>query len=76
MKITPTNTGKVPNTSATAASSGSDMNGMAAQAAARKIKRRLTEFAAEKYKVDGGGQSCSCPTACASAIRRCRSRIW
>ncbi|HET6157099.1 MAG TPA: molybdopterin cofactor-binding domain-containing protein, partial [Dongiaceae bacterium] len=51
VKITPTNTGKVPNTSATAASSGSDMNGMAAQAAARKIKRRLTEFAAENYKV-------------------------
>lgn len=51
VKITPTNTGKVPNTSATAASSGSDMNGMAAQAAARKIKRRLTDFAAEKYKV-------------------------
>jgi len=51
VKITPTNTGKVPNTSATAASSGSDMNGMAAQAAARKIKHRLTEFAAEKYKV-------------------------
>ena len=51
VKITPTNTGKVPNTSATAASSGSDMNGMAAQAAARKIKQRITEFAAEKYKV-------------------------
>ncbi|HEV8390063.1 MAG TPA: xanthine dehydrogenase molybdopterin binding subunit, partial [Dongiaceae bacterium] len=54
VKISPTNTGKVPNTSATAASSGSDMNGMAAQAAARKIKRRLTEFAAEKYKVAAG----------------------
>jgi xanthine dehydrogenase large subunit len=54
VKITPTNTGKVPNTSATAASSGSDMNGMAAQAAACKIKRRLTEFAAEKYKVTAG----------------------
>ena len=51
VKITATSTGKVPNTSATAASSGSDMNGMAAQAAARKIKRRITEFAAEKYKV-------------------------
>jgi xanthine dehydrogenase large subunit len=51
VKITPTNTGKVPNTSATAASSGSDMNGMAAQAAARKIKQRLTDFAAEQYKV-------------------------
>ena len=51
VKITPTNTGKVPNTSATAASSGSDMNGMAAQAAAQKIKRRLTMFAADTYRV-------------------------
>ncbi len=51
VKITATTTGKVPNTSATAASSGSDMNGMAAQAAVKKIKRRITEFAAEKYKV-------------------------
>ncbi len=51
VKITATNTGKVPNTSATAASSGSDMNGMAAQAAAQKIKRRLTMFAADAYKV-------------------------
>ncbi len=51
VKITATTTGKVPNTSATAASSGSDLNGMAAQAAARKIKGRLTDFAAEKYGV-------------------------
>ncbi len=51
VKITPTNTGKVPNTSATAASSGSDMNGMAAQVAAQKIKRRLSIFAADAYKV-------------------------
>jgi len=52
VKITPTNTGKVPNTSPTAASSGSDMNGMAAQAAARKIKQRLIDFAVERYKVE------------------------
>jgi len=51
VKITATNTGKVPNTSATAASSGSDMNGMAALDACRKIKRRLVAFAAEKYAV-------------------------
>ncbi len=51
IKITPTNTAKVPNTSATAASSGTDMNGMAAQAAARTIKDRLIAFAAEKYGV-------------------------
>jgi xanthine dehydrogenase large subunit len=51
VKITATTTGKVPNTSATAASSGSDLNGMAAQDGARQIKRRLTDFAAEKYQV-------------------------
>ncbi len=51
VKITATTTGKVPNTSATAASSGSDLNGMAAQNAARQIKQRLTDFAADKYQV-------------------------
>lgn len=51
IKITATTTGKVPNTSATAASSGSDINGMAAQAAARTLKQRLIEFAAAEYKV-------------------------
>jgi len=50
VKITATTTAKVPNTSATAASSGSDLNGMAALDAARKIKARLIEFAAEKYQ--------------------------
>ncbi len=49
VKITATTTAKVPNTSATAASSGSDLNGMAALDAARKIKARLVEFAAAKY---------------------------
>lgn len=51
VKITATTTGKVPNTSATAASSGSDMNGMAAKIAAETIKGRLVAFAANKYKV-------------------------
>ncbi len=45
IKITATTTGKVPNTSATAASSGSDLNGMAAYDAARQIKERLVDFA-------------------------------
>jgi xanthine dehydrogenase large subunit len=44
-------TSKVPNASATAASSGSDMNGKAAQAAVRKIRGRLTEFAARHFAV-------------------------
>jgi xanthine dehydrogenase large subunit len=51
VKITATTTGKVPNTSATAASSGSDLNGMAAHDAARQIKDRLYSFAAEKWGV-------------------------
>lgn len=49
IKITATTTAKVPNTSATAASSGSDLNGMAALDATRKIKERLIGFAAEHY---------------------------
>lgn len=51
VKISATNTGKVPNTSATAASSGSDMNAMAALDACNKIKQRLVAFAVEKYAV-------------------------
>jgi xanthine dehydrogenase large subunit len=50
VKITATTTGKVPNTSATAASSGSDLNGMAALDACATIKKRLTEFAAEHWQ--------------------------
>ncbi|ROM71117.1 xanthine dehydrogenase molybdopterin binding subunit [Pseudomonas brassicacearum] len=51
VQITATNTEKVPNTSPTAASSGADLNGKAAQNAAETIKRRLVEFAARQYKV-------------------------
>jgi xanthine dehydrogenase large subunit len=51
VKITATDTGKVPNTSATAASSGSDMNGMAAQAACVTIRDRMAAFIAEKHGV-------------------------
>ncbi|MFK8330016.1 xanthine dehydrogenase molybdopterin binding subunit [Pseudomonas sp. BJa5] len=51
IQITATNTDKVPNTSPTAASSGADLNGKAAQNAAQIIKQRLVEFAARHYKV-------------------------
>ncbi|MEM9226058.1 MAG: molybdopterin cofactor-binding domain-containing protein, partial [Pseudomonadota bacterium] len=44
-----TQTDKVPNTSATAASSGTDINGMAARNAALTIKQRLITFVAERY---------------------------
>jgi xanthine dehydrogenase large subunit len=51
IKIMASDTSKVPNASATAASAGSDMNGKAAQAAARTIKKRLIKFAAEYYSI-------------------------
>ncbi len=51
MRATATDTGKVANTSATAASSGSDLNGKAAEAAARHIRDRLAAFAAERAGV-------------------------
>lgn len=43
---TASNTGKVPNASATAASSGTDLNGRAAQYAARQIRQNLAAFVA------------------------------
>ena len=50
VRITATNTAKVPNASPTAASAGSDLNGMAAQVAAREIKSRMIALAAEYYR--------------------------
>ena len=50
IKITATTTGKVPNTSATAASSGSDLNGMAALDACETIKQRLVAFACKHWQ--------------------------
>ena len=53
--ITATNTGKVPNTSATAASSGSDLNGMAAADACRQIKAAAGRaFAAVEFESNAG----------------------
>ncbi|SFK48452.1 xanthine dehydrogenase molybdopterin binding subunit [Shimia haliotis] len=51
IKITKTTTEKVPNTSATAASSGTDLNGMAALNACDQIKERLVAWAAAKWSV-------------------------
>jgi len=49
VRIAATNTSKVANTSATAASTGADLNGKAAQDAARQIRERLAAFAAKQY---------------------------
>ena len=52
VQITATSTEKVPNTTPTAASSGSDLNGMASKKAAEKIRDRMCILAARLYQAD------------------------
>ena len=54
IRITATDTSKVPNTSATAASSGSDLNGMAVKAACDTIRARMAECLAARHQCDPG----------------------
>jgi xanthine dehydrogenase large subunit len=54
IRLSATDTSKVPNTSATAASSGSDLNGKAAQAAAIVIRERLAALAADLFGAAAG----------------------
>ena len=49
IKVNATNTSKIPNTSATAASAGTDLNGMAVKNAIDIIKERLKEFFAKEF---------------------------
>ncbi len=49
VRVTATDTSKVANTSATAASTGTDLNGKAAEDAALTLRERLADFAARKY---------------------------
>ncbi len=63
VRVTATDTSKVANTSATAASTGADLNGKAAQDAARQIRTRLAAFVAEKF----GGDSAAV-TFCGNQI--------
>ncbi|MGO9742886.1 MAG: xanthine dehydrogenase molybdopterin binding subunit [Roseiarcus sp.] len=51
VRITATNTAKVPNASPTAASSGADINGMAAKIAAGEIRARMAAVAARGWKI-------------------------
>ena len=53
VRIMPTRTDKVPNTSATAASSGSDLNGAAVRAACETLRGRLARVAAELLRTAG-----------------------
>ncbi len=57
VKVNATNTSKVPNTSATAASAGTDLNGMAVKNAVDKLKKRIAEAIAEKFTTDNEGDA-------------------
>ncbi len=52
--ITATSTGEVPNTSPTAASTGSDLNGWAAHAAASAVRERMAGVAASRWGIGAG----------------------
>ena len=52
VRLAPTRTDKVPNTSATAASSGADLNGGAVKDACEQIRRRLADVAGERLGAD------------------------
>jgi len=79
VKVSATRTDKVPNTSATAASSGADLNGMAAREAAMTIRGRLADLAATIFgcaadavefrggEVGGNGQSLGFDELCRRA---------
>ncbi|MYM21766.1 xanthine dehydrogenase molybdopterin binding subunit [Duganella sp. FT135W] len=54
VRATATDTSKVANTSATAASTGADLNGKAAQDAARQIRERLAAYAVKLYGDEDG----------------------
>jgi xanthine dehydrogenase large subunit len=82
VRATATDTSKVPNTSATAASSGSDLNGKAAEAAALAVRARMAELAATELgvpasevtfagcEVRGGGRSIAFGTLARKAHER------
>ncbi|MEO7742255.1 MAG: xanthine dehydrogenase molybdopterin binding subunit [Usitatibacter sp.] len=82
VRVNATDTSKVPNTSATAASSGSDLNGKAAEAAARTVRERLAELAGTELgvpaaqvqfidgEVRGGGRSMAFATLALRAHER------
>jgi xanthine dehydrogenase large subunit len=56
VRITATDTGKVPNTSATAASSGTDLNGMAVQVACDRIKAAIADWLGDPQTRFADGQ--------------------
>ncbi|PLK49091.1 xanthine dehydrogenase molybdopterin binding subunit [Uliginosibacterium sp. TH139] len=87
VRLSSTDTSRVPNTSATAASSGTDLNGQAALAAARKIRKRLTDFFSTRHGLRGAkiefadgkvsaGEISEDFTTLTAAAYRARVQLW
>ena len=57
VKVNATSTAKVPNTSATAASAGADLNGMAVKNALDKLKRRIANSICDDFNKESTVQS-------------------
>jgi xanthine dehydrogenase large subunit len=87
VRVMATDTSRVANTSATAASTGADLNGKAAEAAARRIRARLAALAAERFgvgvdevefadgRVRGGGAEIGFAEL-AELAHRARLQLW
>ena len=76
VRCSATDTSKIANTSATAASTGSDLNGKAAQDAARQIRERLAALAADQHGVDAATRALRGQAACAAAAWTSASTNW
>ncbi len=77
VRATATDTSKVANTSATAASTGADLNGKAAQDAARQIRERLARIrGASSTAATAGEVRFAADTVYRQRPWRCRSRNW
>ena len=70
VRITATNTAKVPNASPTAASSGTDINGMAAKIAAGQIRERMVGVRGGNLGRRRPKRSSSATAACSAATPR------
>jgi xanthine dehydrogenase large subunit len=82
VRLMPTRTDKVPNTSATAASAGTDLNGAAVEDACRQIRERLAEVAANQLQcalpevtfaggaVSGGSRAIAFAALCEAAYQQ------
>jgi xanthine dehydrogenase large subunit len=75
VRVMTTATDKVPNTSATAASSGSDLNGMAVKAACETLRERLRPIAAKLLQAEGEAERVVFSGGKASVTGRAQSSV-